>query len=175
MPTPEQMKEMMAMYEKAAVPGEPHKQLQKLVGKWNTVMKPMAFPGMPSEETKGTAEWRAILGGRQLIQETQGTMMGKPFNGFQILGYDNTTKEFVSTWSDSMSTGQYQTRGTADASGKVITLKGEMRDAHSPDTPRPWRVVTKFESDDKHVVEIYDTVAPGQELCVMTVTATRAK
>ena len=82
-PTPEQMKEMMAMYEKAAQPAEPHKQLQKLAGRWNTVARTCEMPGTPAQETKGSSEWRAILGGRQMIQESQGTMMGKQYYGFQ--------------------------------------------------------------------------------------------
>ena len=67
------------------------------------------------------------------------------------------------------------TRGTADATGRVITLRGTVRDAMTPDEPRPWHLVIKIESDDRHVIEIYDTVAPGQETLVVTMTATRAK
>jgi hypothetical protein len=174
-PSPEQMKAMMEMYEKAAKPGEPHKLLQKLAGKWNIVSKTSGMPGMPAEESKGTMENRSILDGRQIVGESRSTMMGKPFNGIQLLGYDNITKEYVSTWTDNWSTGHYMTRGTADATGKVLTLKGEIRDAMTPDQPRPWRLVIKVESDDKHIIEIYDTVAPETEMCVVTVTATRAK
>lgn len=174
-PTPEQAKEMMEMYEKAAAPGEPHQLLQKLAGKWNSVSKSSGMPGMPAEETKGTAEARAILGGRQIVSESKGSMMGKAFEGVFMIGYDNTAKEYVSTWTDNFSTGHYQTRGTADASGKVITLKGTIRDAMSPVEPRPWHLILKIESDDKHVIEVYDTVSPGNTMCVVTVTATRIK
>jgi hypothetical protein len=175
-PSPEQMKEMMEAMQKAATPGPEHKGLQKLVGKWNTVAKTADMPGMPAEETKGTSEYRSVLGGRQVVGETKGTMMGMQFDGFHLLGYDNVTKEYVSTWTDTMSSGHYMTRGTADASGKVITMKGEMRDAMTPDAPRPWKLVVKIESDDRHVTEVYDTMEPGTEPgLVVTVTSTRVK
>lgn len=174
-PTPEQIKEMMALFEKAAEPGEEHKLLGKLAGKWNTVAKSSGMPGVPPEETKGTAERRAILGGRQVLEESHGSMMGKPFDGFQILGYDNVTKEFVSTWTDTMSTGQFQTRGKADATGKVITLDGVVRDAMSPVEPRAWRLVVKIESDDRHVIDVYDTTAPNTLTMVVSLTYARAK
>ena len=175
LPTQDEMKKMMEMYEKAAVVGEPHKFLAKLVGKWTSVMKTESMPGMPGEQSAGTSETRSILGGRQVVLTSQGTMMGKPFNSFMVIGYDNVTKEFVATNCDDLSTGQYQTRGQLDASGKILELKGEMRDAMTPDKGRPWRMVFTIESDDKHVLEIYDTITPGQEMKVVTVTISRAK
>ncbi len=174
-PTAEEVKAMMEAYEKAGAPGEQHKLLAKLAGKWETVNKPCDMPGFPSVETKGTADARVILGGRQLVEESTGMAQGKPFSGIFMLGYDNTLKEYVATWSDNMSTGQYTTHGTADAAGKVITLNGEIRDAMSPEKGRPWRIVIKIESDDKHTVEVYDTISEGNIAVVMTSTATRVK
>src|ERR1043165_7012037 len=93
-PTPEEMKAQMEAYEQAAQVGDQHKVLQKLAGKWDTVSKMSAMPGMPAAETKGTSEARSILGGRQVLEQSQGTMMGKPFNGLFLIGYDNTLKEY---------------------------------------------------------------------------------
>jgi hypothetical protein len=172
-PTSEEMKAMMAGMLEAAKPGEPHKHLSAMVGKWTTTVKTSGMPGMPAEETKGAAVYRSILDGRQIVGDTTGTMMGMPFNGFMLLGYDNVTKEYVSTWTDNWSSGQYMTRGAADDAGKVVTMKGIIKDAMTPDG-RPWALVIKIESKDKHVIEVLDTIAPGQPpQLVVTVTATR--
>ena len=45
-----------------------------------------------------------ILGGRYLEQRYEGTMMGQPFSGIGVTGFDNYKKKFVSTWVDSMGT-----------------------------------------------------------------------
>jgi hypothetical protein len=173
-PSADEMTAMMESFEKAAAPGPEHAVLQKFVGSWNTVAKSSGMPGMPATETKGWATFRSVLGGRQVVEETHGSAMGKPFSGYLLMGYDNVTREYVGTWTDTMSTGQFQARGTADASGKVITLNGLAVDVMSPVEPRAWRLVLTIESDDRHRWDIYDTVAPGQMAHVMSIAETRS-
>jgi hypothetical protein len=60
-------------------------------------------PGQPPLESEGTAEHKMILGVRYLQQAFTGDMMGTPFGGIGLNGYDNQKQKFVSTWVDSMS------------------------------------------------------------------------
>ena len=82
-------------------------------------------PGKPPTESTGSAEMKMVLDGRFLQQEFTGEMMGQPYSGMGISGYDNLRKRYVSTWIDTMGTGVFVMEGTASADGKTITLKGQ--------------------------------------------------
>jgi hypothetical protein len=115
---------MMEAYMKLATPGEPHKLFASLAGSWTTTTKEWMEPGKPPTESTGTAEMKMLLDGRFLYQEYNGQMMGQPFNGIGIDGYDNIRKKYVTAWMDSMGTGIFIMEGTASSDGKTITLKG---------------------------------------------------
>jgi len=115
---------MMELWKKLGTPGEPHKQFANLAGNWTTTTKEWMEPGKPPTESTGTAEMKTLLDGRFLYQEYHSQMMGLPFSGIGIDGYDNVTKKYVTAWIDSMGTGILFMEGTANADGKTITLKG---------------------------------------------------
>ena len=115
---------MMELWKQAATPGEPHKLFATLAGSWTTTTKEWMEPGKPPTESTGTAELKMLLDGRFLYQEFNGQMMGQPFNGIGIDGYDNIRKKYVTVWMDSMGTGIFLMEGTASPDGKTITLKG---------------------------------------------------
>ena len=119
------MQAMMEMYQKMAIPGEPHKLFATLTGSWTTHVKEWMEPGKPPMESTGTAELKMLLDGRFLYQEVIGQMMGQPFSGIGIDGYDNIRKKYVTAWMDSMSTGIFIMEGTASPDGKTITLTGQ--------------------------------------------------
>ena len=110
------MEAMMEVYRKLGTPGEPHKLLARLVGSWTTRTRAWMEPGKPEVQGTGTCQQKMLLDGRYLQQEYTGEMMGSTFTGINIIGYDNHTKKYVSTWIDSMSTGIYYFEG--DCGGK---------------------------------------------------------
>ena len=93
---------MMEVYKKLATPGEPHKLFATLAGSWTTTTKEWMEPGKPPTESTGTAEMKMLLDGRFLYQEYTSQMMGQPFSGIGIDGYDNLRKRYVTTWIDTM-------------------------------------------------------------------------
>ena len=102
---PTDMQAMMGVYTKLATPGEPHKLLASMAGSWNTKTKSWMEPNKPPTESIGSCEQKMLLGGRFLQQECTGDMMGQPFTGIGVNGYDNHAKKYVSTWMDSMGPG----------------------------------------------------------------------
>jgi hypothetical protein len=122
-------------------------------------------------ESEGTCEQKMLLGGRFLQQEFTGDMMGSPFTGIGVTGYDNHTKKYVSTWMDSMSTAILVFEGTASADGKTI-----IQESHY-DTPTKgplkWRSVTKIVDDNTWSFEMYETDKGGKEEKMMEITYTR--
>ena len=164
---------MMAAYEKAGQPAEEHKQVLKMVGKWNLSFKSWMDPKAPPMESTGTAETKAMLGDRFVQTTVTSTFMGKPFTGVAINGYDKAKKKLVGTWMDSMGTGISVVEGTADASGKVITSHMTGTDPVTGKETR-MRIVGRWEGNDKLVEEFHEKKG-GKEVKMMEITYTRAK
>ena len=112
-----------------------------------------------------------ILGGRFLQQEFSGEMMGSPFEGFGIMGYDNHTKKYVSTWVDTMGTAILYFEGTAGPDGKSITQTARYDDPVQG--PMEWRSVTTIVDDRTLTMEMYSTGKSGKEMKMMEGTYSR--
>jgi len=149
------MKEIMEIYTKAGTPGEPHKLLAKLEGSWTTRSRSWVEPDKPPMESLGTCEQKMILDGRYLQQVYSGDMMGTPFTGISIMGYNNHTKQFESTWVDTMSTGIYKFEGTAGRGGKTINQECKYDDPVRG--PAIWRTVTRIKDDNTIEFEMFLT------------------
>ena len=126
------MQEIMEIYKKVGTPGEPHKLLAKLEGSWTTRSRSWTEPGKPPIESIGTCEQKPVLDGHYLQQVYTGDMMGTPFTGINIMGYNNHTKKYESIWLDSFSTAIYFFAGKGSADGKTITQDCSYDDPERP-------------------------------------------
>src|SRR5262249_51141243 len=142
---------------------------------WDHVTKFWFNPQGPPNESKGTTEYKMIMGGRYLIQEVQGEFFGNPFNGFGITGYDKFKKQFISSWVDNFGTSILNTLGTVDASGKVITYIGEMDEPLTGEKGKKFKMIERIIDKDKHVDEFYDNIPGLGEFKTMEITYTRRK
>lgn len=165
------MQEMMEIYRKAGTPGEPHKLLAKLEGSWTTRNKSWAGPDSPPRESVGKCERKLILNGHYLQEEYSGDMMGMPFIGISLIGYNNHTKKYESTWCDSMSTGIFKFEGVAGRDGKTITQECRFDDPVRG--PAVWRTVTKIKDDNTTEFEMFLTPRGKKEEKMMEMTYTR--
>ena len=165
------MQAMMDTYKKLATPGEPHKQLASLAGSWTTKTKSWMEPDKPPMESTGTCEDKTLLDGRFLRQECIGEMMGQPYTGIGVHGYDNLTKKYVTTWMDSMGTGIFVMDGTASADGKTITLHGSHPDPMGGVMKH--RAVWKFVDANTQTFEMYHAGKDGKDMKMMEITYTR--
>src|SRR5262249_42065280 len=155
---------------KAATPGPQHAMLMKMAGDWTCTVKYQMDPSQPWQTSQSTATITSLMDGRYTQEVTSGQMMGAPFNGMGIYGFDNVTGKYVSTWIDNMGTGIMTSVGTADASGKVINWTGTMNDPITGKLSKH-RMVTTVTDDDHHTFDMF-TVPPGakQEMKTMTIT-----
>ena len=160
---------MMEKMTKAATPGAPHAMLAKLAGEWTATVKFQMDPSQPWQTSTGTSVVTVLMDGRYIQESNTSVMMGQPFSGMGVTGYDNVSGKYVSTWIDNMGTGIMTSVGTADASGKVITWIGTMND---PVTGKPAksRMVTTMTDKDHHIFEMFG-VPPGgkKEMKIMTI------
>ncbi len=105
----------------AGTPGKMHEQLAKSAGTWTGKCKNWMAPGMDAMVSDCVATSVPIMDGRFIKTEVTGEMMGMPFVGFSLNGYDNVGQKFQSTWVDNMGTGMMVGTGELSADGKTIT------------------------------------------------------
>ncbi len=74
------MKAMIEKMEKADQPGEQHKQMAKMEGKWDTKTKSWMEPNTPPVETTGSCEYKMLMDGRYLKQKCAGDPYGHPID-----------------------------------------------------------------------------------------------
>src|SRR5262249_43819145 len=100
-----QQQAMMDKMMKAATPGPQHQMLKKMAGEWNAKVKFQMDPTQPWQESQSTSTITMLMDGRYCQEVVSGQMMGGPFNGMGITGYDNVIGKYVGTWIDNMGTG----------------------------------------------------------------------
>ena len=142
--------EMMKAWHEASTPGAEHAMLKSLVGKWKVTSKSWESEGSKPEETVGTSTFKSIMGGRFVQQDFKGKMMGMPYEGTGMLGFNNITKKFESSWYDSMSTASMNFEGTYDAATKTISEAGEFE---CPVRKGPQKMRSEFKMVDKDTVQ----------------------
>lgn len=171
---PADMQAMMKKGMEFATPGEGHKLLETLVGKWDIVTRMWwQGPGKPPNESKGISERKWVLEGRFLLEESSGQMMGMPYKSMSFLGFDNYKKKYVVSYLDSIGTAMYTGEGKFDPSNKVMTMFGKMDDYIIGESDKPVKYVTRLVSKDKQVFEIYDEVGSPNEYKAVEIIYTR--
>lgn len=167
--SPEEMQKWM----EAMTPSDVHKMMAEWDGVWQEDVKMWMAPGTPEQTMKATVECKMILGGRYQEQKHSGAMMGMPFEGYSLTGWDNSRKVFTSTWMDNMSTSMMYMEGTWDAATKSMTLKGKMTDPLSG-KQIDIRQVLYITSKDTQKLEQYSTV-DGKEFKSMEIVLSKMK
>jgi len=141
-------------------PGKYHEMLGKTAGEWNAVIKWRMDPNAEFQSAQGTTVNEMIMGGRYLKSAHSGMMMGMPFEGLAIEGYDNGKKEFVSTWIDNMGTGIMVSSGSYDEASKTLTYTGSMPDPSGVNVK--YKQVTKIIDDNKYILEMFSDYGSGE-------------
>lgn len=174
-PMDPKMQEMMKKYEAAATPGEAHKVLANISGKWKTASQMWESPDAKPASSKGTANFKMILGGRWLQQEFKGTAMGKPFQGIGLVGYDNVKQKYESHWFDSMSTASMEAEGDFDTSTKTLKDKGTVSCPISASKTQEVRSEWQMVDKNKMIFSMFGTgpVANVPEFKMMEIVYTR--
>lgn len=170
-PTPEQQA-MMEAYRKAGAPGPQHAQLADTAGTYDMVIRSWDAPGVPPRTEAGTAVRRMALDGRVMIEEARATMMGQPFTGLGMTGYDNVSGRHWATWNDSMSTGLMVSEGRCDDHG-TCSFSGSWNDPVAKGKVTA-RMTTRWTDENTEVFEMYGPGPDGREMKMMEITYTRS-
>ena len=166
--------EMMKAWQESMTPGPEHKMLEMFVGSWDVDAKIwMNGPTGEPTESKGTAEYKMILGGRYLEQDFTGEMMGQTLTGIGYTGYDNFRKTFSGVWMDNFSTALSTMDGKVDHKARTLTLTGKMDVPGMGEKDHKVRYVIRWIDDNTHVFEQYDVTMFGDKKPEMILTYKR--
>jgi hypothetical protein len=172
-PSPEDMQKMMAEYAKYSNPGKAHELLVKMSGEWTGTGKAWMGAGAKAMDMKpGTHSGEMILGGRYLRVVDRTEMMGQPFEGITVLGYDNFKKQYLLTWMDNMGTAILTAAGTLSEDGKSLILTGKMDEPVTGEKDKDVKYVYRFPDDKTIVFEWWD-MTPGKPFMSMEWTYTK--
>ena len=163
----------LEIYRNLGTPGKPHALLAGMAGEWQARTRTFMETGEPPVESTGSCERKMILDGRYLQEDFHGNMMGVPFTGISLTGFDNHTSKFVSTWVDSLSTAIFYFTGRSDSQGRTITQECRYDDPIKG--PMTMRSVTRIVDEDTHEFEMYGIDRSGKEEKMMAITYTRNK
>jgi hypothetical protein len=138
--------------------GPEHQRLRSLVGTWDGLVRTWFEPDKPPDETRLAARIDALLGGRFVRIDYQGTAMGKPHAGQMLLAYERDERRYAMAWLDSFHTGTalMLSTGQADADGAVSVLGSYA----AGDERWGWRTVFRF--GDRPVIQAFN-IPPGMD------------
>ena len=139
-----------------STPGQVHEMIARSNGEWTGEITMWMEPGAPPTKSTGNAMNTMILGGRYQQSNYTGNMMGMPFEGISLLGYDNAKKKFYNSWIDNMGTGMMMLVGEWDDATKTINFNGSCTD---PMTGKDMKVRQTFQiiDDNNQKMEMFMT------------------
>jgi hypothetical protein len=148
-------------------PGPEHKLLARTVGKWDSTME------MGGQSSKGQMTVELGPGGFTTFSTFNSDMMGMPFIGRGIDGYDANKKKFISVWTDNMTASPTLLEGTHDEKTNTLTMYGEMMDMTGKMAKH--RYVTTWPDANTMHFEVFGPGLDGKEVSSFTITYKRAK
>jgi Protein of unknown function (DUF1579) len=146
-------------------PGPEHDVLKRDVGVWDTTLEIVPGPGMPPMTLSGV-ETNTLFAGRWLLTEFKSDMMGQPFEGHGIGGWDPQKKVYVSTWADTMATRLSRGEATFDAATNTMTGWMEVQDPTGGSTRI--RTVATWPAEGSRLVRMYMPEDAAEPYMTMT-------
>ncbi len=157
-------------------PGPMHSLMASWDGTWEGEMTMWDYEGAAPFSTPTKTVNSMMLGGKYQNCTYSGDMMGMPFEGRSILGYDNATKKFTSAWVDNFSTGIMIMTGTWDEASKSLTFTGSSPDINRPGKECHMKEIYKIIDDNTQVMEMYGPDAKtGKEYKMFEIKMARKK
>jgi hypothetical protein len=121
--------------------------LKKWVGSWDATIESTGHDG--KAVTNPATATVKLSGGRWLVTDFDGTFMGGPFIGHEVLGYDPVAKKYLLNWVDSAATSFSTGEGTYNPQTKTLTLSVTGRDDATGNMVT-WRQVDIWKDADHH-------------------------
>ena len=143
-------------------PGAEHAWLAGRVGTWALTSNWRMIPDQPWMTSKGREVVSSACGGFWVSSVQTGDMMGLPFDGRSLMGFDQNKQKYVGVWIDNFGSYMVTMEGARDPATGDLIMRSEMFDPQSGQTI-PVRMVTKVLSDDRALFEMWLPSPAGGE------------
>lgn len=153
-------------------PGPEHEVLKTDVGTWDATVESFMSGGPAPMISKGT-ETNALVGGLWLVTDFKADLMGMPFVGHGVTGYDAHKKKYVGTWVDTMSSGLGLTEATWDAATKTMT--GTMEAPDPAGQVQKMKSVVTYKDPDTRIFTMSGAGPDGKDVTFLKITYLRKK
>ena len=160
---------------RATVPGSAHRELQALAGAWTTRTRVWEKPDARPLEFPGSAEYKAILGGRFLQLESRAKVNGIENRGLGFYGYDAHKEKYSYYYIHDGDTQALSGLGERDPATGAITFTVTMDMTVTGEVAKPIRAVMRRVSATRHVFEMYERYLDDREWKVLEITYDRAR
>ena len=149
-----------------------HKLFGSLAGEYEVACK---FTGMGPEpmESKGKAKLTVIGDGRFLLEENEGTLMGKQFQGQRLYGWNAEAKQFEANWIYSLENGMMRLVGKTGADRKSVDFTGTV--AGKDGEKMNFEVKAQRVAEDKLVFTLMHKSPDGKTVGTLEETYTKKK
>ena len=138
-------------------------------GSWDADFT-MEMPGAPPMKSKCREVVGPICAGKWTWSTFHGEMMGAPFEGHSLCGFDSKTEQVVCFWIDSMNGAWMRTDGTYDAGKQTFTMSGTCYDEQG----QRRKVASTTTSAGKDARTLRMVFGEGDGQSVMTIAYRRA-
>jgi hypothetical protein len=168
------------------LPGQGHRALEPLVGKWHVHMyihgtfgRDPNAPPIESDDLTCVREW--VAAGRYIEDTTTGTAAGGDYWRRGWLGYSNMDRRYEWVTIDAVNSTMMRYEGKP---GSGVTMPIDMVGVFTDQGVAgesavgksvPMRTVIRIENEDRHVLELYFTPPGKQEMLATRAVYTRIK
>jgi hypothetical protein len=136
--------------ERGATPPKPSAEQAKLesfAGVWDAEVE------VAGQTSKGVETCKLQPGGFWLITDFEGSLMGAPFFGHGLTGFDSAKRKIVHVWAGSMGSPWMLCEGNFSADGNELVTESSGLDRQGK--PARFRQVTTLEGRDHRTFEIF--------------------
>jgi hypothetical protein len=146
--------------------------LASQVGTWEASVESFMAPGAPTVSTALEVD-HLECAGRWLVTEFKGSVMGQPFEGHGVLGWDATRKKLVGSWVDSTASGLQTLEEEYDPKARI--LAGSFEGPDMTGRVVASRALTEWKDDNTRVFTMFTPGVPGKESVALRITYKRKK
>lgn len=151
----------------APEPTSQHKWLKTHVGTWDAKVS-----GSMGDST-GSNVIRSGPGDLWTVSDFNAPIMGAPFSGIELMGYDPTSDMFNSVWVDSVTNTSMGMTGKYDKAKLTLTMRG---DSIGPDGSKvPMTNIYHYPDANNIVFKMNGPGEDGKDMTYMTIEYTRRK
>lgn len=144
-------------------------------GVWDADIQMWMDPSAPPTKSTGT-ETCETFGEFFVTSHFESTFAGQPYQGASQTTYEPETKQYVSSWIDTMAPTLLVSRGEYDAATHTLTLLSDEHTCCMTGQRKRLKMVTTYTDNDHKHFEIHETLAGADDWAkTMEIDYTRQK